>query len=860
MRDDIERELQFHLDERAAELEAAGWSPEDARREARRRLGTPRFQPPPPPERRPSMALDNLTRDLRYTFRSLRRNAGFATFAILIVGLGIGASATVFSVVNALVLRPLPFEKPSELVWISNHNTAGMSGQTTQVNHMRDLRERMQSLSALAGYFAFYGVGDSLLTGSGEPERLSAVPVSQNFFDVLGVRPVLGRNFNDDESRWQGPKAVVLSYRFWTRRLASNQNIVGTSLTIDDEPHTVVGVLPESFDFATVFAPGAHFDLYLPFPLTDETNRWGNTMAMIGRLKPGMTASSAQAEITILGRELTRANPNRNNFEGFVKPLADQVSGRMRSAVWVLVGAVAAVMLIVCANLSNLLLARAASRQREMAIRTAMGANRRRLITQMLTEGVVLSLAGAALGIGLTIAGTRLLAQQDAVSIAMLRSAQTDMTTLAFTLAVAVLTGIVFGLAPALQAPAALHGALKDSSRGATEGRERRWVRSALVVAEIAFACVLLVGAGLLIRSFIRVLDVNLGFEPKLAATVRVDPDARYSTNELRDAYYNDVLQAVKSIPGVEAAGITDALPLGRNRTWGVRAKERTYERGSFSPAYIRVVSDGYASAMGIPLIAGRDFTPQDVEKSDAVAIVNQTMARSLWPEQDPIGKMIANACGAERRVVGVVGDVRHLALEQASGNELYLPMRQCRDQSSSDLVIRSTVPAAQLAGAVRNALRPLSPNISGNEFRSVQQLVDKSVSPRRFVVWLLGAFAGFALLLASLGTYGLISYSVNQRTREIGIRMALGASAREVQGGIIVQTLWLAGIGMAIGAVASWALAKSLRGLLFDVTPGDPATFAAILAVLAVVAVLAGYLPARRASRTDPLTALRTE
>ena len=806
------------------------------------------------------MALDNFTRDLRYTFRSLRRNAGFATFAILIVGLGIGASATVFSVVNALVLRPLPFEKPEELVWIANRNTAGLSGQTTQVNHMRDLAQRMQSLSALAGYFAFYGVGDTVLSSGGEPERLSAVPVTQNFFDVLGVRPALGRNFNEIESKWQGPKAVILSHSLWARRFGANTNIVGTALTLDDEPYTVVGVLPPSFDFATVFAPGAHFDLYFPFPLSDETNRWGNTMAMIGRLRPGVTATSAQAELTPLGRELTKMNTNRNNFVGFVKPLADQVSGRMRSALWVLAGAVAAVMLIVCANLANLLLARSASRQKEMAIRTAMGAGRRRLLVQMLTEGVVLSLAGAVVGIALALIGTRALAQQDAVSIALLRSAQMDLTTLAFALAVAVLTGIVFGLVPALQRPAALHGALKDSSRGATEGRERRWVRSALVVAEIAFACVLLVGAGLLIRSFIRVLDVNLGFEPTRAATIRVDADARYQTNEQRDAYYADVLRAVTSIPGVEAAGITDALPLGRNRTWGVRAFGRTYAPGDFDVAYIRVVSEGYPAAMSIPLIAGRDFSIHDGEKSEAVAIVNQTMARTMWPEGDPIGKKIVNTCGGDRVIVGVVGDVRHLALEQASGNELYLPFRQCRQLSSADLVMRSTVPAAQLAGAVRAALKPLAPGINGNEFRSLQQLVDKSVSPRRFVVWLLGGFAAFALVLASLGTYGLISYSVNQRTREIGIRMALGASAREVQGGIIVQTLWLAGIGMAFGTVASWALAKSLRGLLFDVTPGDPATFGAILIVLAVVAVLAGYVPARRASRTDPLTALRTE
>lgn len=807
------------------------------------------------------MALDSLTQDLRYTFRTLRRNAGFTTFAILIAGLGIGASSTVFSVVNTLLLRPLPFADPDRLVWIANRDTSGLSGQTTQVGHMLDLRERTQTLSALAGYFAFYGVGDNLLSGKGEPERLSGVPVSDNFFEVLGVQPRLGRTFNAEEGKWRGPKAVLLSHGLWERRFASDPGIVGTPLTLNDEPHTVVGVLPASFDFASVFAPGSRFDLYFPFPLSPETNRWGNTMAMIGRLKPGVPPARAQAEIRLLAGEITREHPERNTFEGHVKPLSEQVSGRIRPALWVLAGAVGVVMLIVCANLSNLLLARTAARQKEIAIRAAMGAGRRRLIVQMLTEGIVLSGSGAVLGLVLAFGGTRALAQLDAVSIPLLRSVQTDATALGFTLAIAILTGIVFGLAPALQAPGtALHDVLKETNRGTTEGRRRAWVRNALVVSEIAFACVLLVGAGLLIRSFIRVLDVDLGFQPARAATIRVDPDRSYATREQRNAYFDEVLRRVKTIPGVEGAGITDALPLGRNRTWGARAKGITYERGRGPSAFVRVVSDGYPAAMGIPLRAGRDISVLDTQSSEPVIMINETMARTLWPGEDPIGKIILNACSPERRVVGVVGDVRHLALELASGNEMYLPMRQCGDQSSADLVFRSTIPPAQLANAVRAELKPLAPNLAGNDFRTVQQLVDKSVSPRRFLVLLLGGFAAFALILASLGIYGLISYSVNQRTQEIGIRMALGASTRDVQAGIIVQTLWLAAIGMAIGVGASWALARSLSGLLFGVTATDPVTFLGMLLVLATVATLAGYLPARRASRIDPLVALRAE
>jgi predicted permease len=805
------------------------------------------------------MSAATLARDLRYTFRTLRRDMGFAAFAIAIAGLGIGASATVFSVVNTLLLRPLPFQDPAALVWVPNHNTAGLSGQTTQVGHMLDLRERTQTLSAIGGYMAFYGVGDNLLSGRGEPERLNGVPVTGNFFDVLGVRPLLGRTFTPEECRWQGPKAVMLSHGLWERRFNSDPAIVGSSLTINDEATTVVGVLPASFDFGAVFAPGNHFDLYFPFPLSPETHRWGNTMAMVGRLKPGVTAAQAQSDTKAIGTQLTREHPDRNSFEGFVKPLADQVNGRMRTAVWVLAGAVGAVMLIVCANLSNLLLARTAARQKEIAIRTALGAGRGRLVAQMLTEGIVLSCSGALVGIGVAIAGTRALASLDSVSVPLLASVHVDGVALAFTLALAVVTGIVFGIAPAFNAPeSVLHDALKDASRGSTG--HRTWIRNALVVSEIAFACVLLVGAGLLLRSFIRVLDVDLGFRPSGAITIRVDPDSSYDTQEKRNAYLDEVLRRVRAIPGVESAGITDALPLGKNRTWGARAKGVTYERGRFPIAFPRIVSDGYFASMGIPLKAGRDIAPSDGPNSLPVIVINETMAKALFPAQDPIGKVLLNGCAKERTVVGVVGDVRHLAHEQGSGNEMYIPLRQCTDQPSSDLIVRSSMGTAALVAAVRDTLRPIAPTLPGTGVRAIQELVDKSVSPRRLIVFMLGGFAVFALVLASLGIYALISYSVSQRTQEIGIRMALGASAGDVQSRIVMQTLRLSIIGIVLGVVGSAVLARSASGLLFGVTAGDPVTFAVMLAVLLSVALLAGYVPARRASRIDPLVALRVQ
>jgi len=857
---DFDAELESHVTMLAEDHIRRGMTPKEAERSARLELGGLTQIREAHREVRGVPFLDALLQDLRYTSRTLRRDAGFTTSAILIVGLGIGASSTIFSVVNALLIRPLPFRGPGRLVWIANDGNEGdLSNQTVPVGPFLDLRDQTRSLSDVAAYYAFYGVGDNKMTGDGEPERLNGVPVSQNFFPLLGVQPQLGRSFTAEECKGNHP-VVLLSAGFWKRRFASDPGIVGRKLTLNERPFTVIGVMPASFDFGSVFAPGSRFDLFLPLPLTPEVDRMGNTLSMIGRLNPGVTVQQARAEAGVLS-EAIRVRRNRDDLRFKVGLLEEHVRGRLRPALFVLVCAVGVVMLIVCANLSNLQLARTATRQKEMAIRVALGAGRGRLVRQMLTESVVLSCCAAVLGLILAAAGTRVLAHLDAISLPLRESVHIEAGALGFTLLVAVLTGLVFGLLPALQVPAgAVHDSMKDATRGSSGGKRHNWIRAALVISEIAFACVLLVGAGLLIRSFLRVLDVNLGFRPERAAALRIDASSQYSTQARRNAYYDEALRLVKSVPGIDAAGLTDVLPLGHNRSWSAGAKDQVYSRDHPPPdVFVRIVSDGYLKAMGIPLLAGRDLTERDNASGKPVMLINETLARTLWRGRDPIGQT-ATYVDVDRQVAGVVGDVRHLALEQGSGCEMYLPIRQTNDYFSVDLVVRTSLPPAALAPAVRAALKPIEPNLPANEFRTLQQLVDKAVSPRRFVVLLLAGFAAFALILASLGIYGVISYSVNQRTQEIGIRMALGASAGDLQARIILQTLGLAAIGMLIGVTASWILTRALSGLLFGVTSTDPVTFLGMLIILTVVASAAGYFPARRASQVDPIAALRAD
>jgi predicted permease len=853
---DLARELQADLELEEEEQRERGLPAEEARYAAQRAFGNTTLIREQTRAAWSRVWVESLLRDLGYGVRGMRRNAGSTLFAILIVGLGIGGASTVFSVVNALLLRPLPFRDPGQLVFISNGEN-----YSTQAEQFSDLRDQNRSFSDLAGWSGYYRAGDSELTGTGEPERLTSVPVTQNLFPLLGVEPAFGRSFTREEceGKYSAPTAMLLSNSFWRRRFASDPTVVGKKLTLNNQPVTVIGVLPASFDFASIFAPGTPIDAFIPWPLTDDAKPHGNTMSIVGRLKPGVTIGGAQAELHVLAKQLNSQHPERNPVQPRLVPLDEHVSGQVRPALVVLMCAVGLVMLIVCANLSHLQMARMATRQKEMAIRAALGAGRFRLLRQVLTESVTLSCCGAALGLFLAVAGTRELAHLNTFNLPLLESVRVDRTTLIFTLLATVATGLLFGLAPAFQVLASkLRDGLQDAGRGWSGSRRHGWFRDGLAVSQFALACLLLVGAALLIQSFLRVLDVNLGYQPERAAALRIDPSFRVASLEQQNSFIDDVLRRTRSVPGITAAGITDVLPLGGDRSWQVAGKGQVYKKDEYPEAFIRVVSDGYFEALGIPLKSGRKLTESDRASKELVVVVNETLARTLWPGQNPIGQIMTQDGG--RRVVGVVGDVHHGGPERSGGSEMYLPMRQTGDYAAMELVVRTVLPPDSLAAGIRTALRAIDPNLPVKDFQTLQGLVDKDISPRRFLVILLAGFAGFALLLASLGIYALISYSVNERTKEIGMRMALGASSGLVQRDVLTKTLRLALAGVALGTVGSFALSKWIESLLFGTTPTNPAVFSGVIVLLCAVALLAAYAPARRASRIDPMEALRTE
>jgi len=803
--------------------------------------------------------MSTLRDDIRYALRRIRREPGFAAFAVTIMAIGVAAVTAVFSVMSPLIFRPLPFAQRDRLVWIAGSSGGGMSAVTSRTSNLRDYRTYNRSFEALTGFFAFFDYGSFNLVGDGPPERLIGVGVAQNFLDVLGVRPRLGRNFTAEESVWGGRHAAILTHGFWTRRFGADPKIVGRSITLNGEPTEIVGVLPMWFDFASTFAPASRVDFLQPFPISDETDRWGNTLSMIGRLRPGVGVESAQADLDRINAQLQQADPNRWGLSAVVTGLRDHIAGSFRAPLLVLAAAAGLVLAVACGNLSNLLLVRAQQRTREMSVRSALGATRRRLIAQLLTESLILASCGGALGVLLAFWITTWVAGTTAVSIPMLRTVSVDGSALGFTLVITLLTGLVVGIAPALQVSQGRQSAtLNDASRGSSEGRRSGAVREMLVVGEVALAFVLLVGGGLLLRSFVGLLDVDLGFQPAGAVMWQLDAGRDFRNAEAQVAYYESLLDRVRDVPGVEVVGVTDTPPLGRNRGWGIRAKGVAYQKGEAPGVFPRVVDSEYLRAMRIPLQAGRHLTPNDNAKSGKVVVLNQTAASRLFPGADPIGRVVLVA-GSEWEVVGVVADVRHQALDEDSGLEVYLPYTQMADFGTLAMVVRSRLPATSLARSVGAALRAADPALPVGDYQTLDAVVDRAVSPRRFILLILGAFAGTALLLAALGIYAVLSYSVSQRIREIGIRMALGESSASVRQRVVRRTVFLAGTGVVVGAVVSLGASRLLRSLLYGIGPTDAVSFAGTAIVLMVVSALAGHLPAQRASRTDPVVALRS-
>lgn len=871
---ELEAEFEAHLQLAIDEYMEHGVSPSEARRQALIDFGGVQQAREKQREARGLMHIDILLQDLKYTVRKLMRDPGFTAVAVLILTLGIGANIAVFSVVNTIMLRPLPFPNAQELVWIAPPPTkCGLSCATYSTDAYDEFRAGSRVYQDVTGYFAFSLPGNLRVSmGKGVPVPATSIDVIQNFFQVLGVYPAMGRLLNADDARPGSAPVIVLTDAYWRRQFAADPDIVGKAYDINGKQTTIVGVLPKTFDFGAVFSPGAKIDALTPLPLYGEPRNWGNIITFIGRMKPGVSLAQARQDAAVVKPSMCWNNKNPESCGSYKTPvpvpLKEYVSGRLQRSLVVLWCAVGMILLIACVNLSNLLLARAAARSKEFAMRAALGAGRGRIVRQLLTESLVLSAVGAILGLALATILLTWLSHQGAIALPLLSQLRIDGATLGWTLLTAVVAAIFFGLVPGFRiATGNLHEALKDSTAGAGQGRKHERLRSILVISEVALACILLVGAGLLLRSFLRVLDVDLGFQPERAAAIKVEYDDSAPTNEARVqkriTVYRHIIERISALPGVEATGITDYLPLDRNRSWGL-----PFPKGVKRPQNLNggplvyVITPGYLRAMGTA-IRGRDFTWDDGPGKEVVVMINQSYARFLasyahWPNNDPVGQVLDGG-GRDIRVVGVTNDVHEETVEGEAGWQIYYPAMQ-EGTVGAELVVRTTLPPGQLASSVLLTLRDINPNQPAAEFKPISMLVDHANSPRRFFMMLVGAFALLGMLLAALGIYGVISYSVTRRTQEIGIRMALGARAGLIQRQILSQSLWLVTIGIAVGAAVSVGSAHLVASMLYATSPWDAATYFAIAAVLFAVALLSGYVPARRASNISPLVALRSE
>jgi predicted permease len=855
---EMEEEMRFHLEMQREQNLETGMATEEAHFAARRQFGNQTWFKEASREMWSLTSIERLFQDLRYGARMLKKNPGFTVIAVATLALGIGANTAIFSIVNAVLLRPFPYQEPERLMALQE-NISGSVGNTVSFPNFVDWRAQNTLWNSVAAVRANESFN---LTGAGEPERLQGRIVSAEFLSTLGVQPIVGRNFLAEEDRPGANPTVILSYELWQRRFGADPGLIGRQLSLNNQSFTVIGVTPPNFQF------GLEADITAPLGLQAERFRvrGGDPgIRVVARLKPNVSPRQAETELNLIAARLEQQYPESNKGRRVsVTPLHENIVGNVRQPLLILLGAVGLVLLIACANVANLLLARASARQKEMAVRAALGASRATIIRQLLTESVLLAALGAALGILLAFWGVGFMTAQLPDGVPRLQQSRVDATVLVFTLAGSVLTGLLFGLAPALQAsrPNLTEG-LKEGERGSSG---RQWLRSVLVVGEIALTLTLLVGAGLLIQSFRRVLQVDPGFNPRNLLMMQIsvnNPDGRQTAN-----FFEQLQQQVLSLPGVNSVAVSNGLPFSNaNRPIFIIEGRPDSEN---KPSGIRyTVSPDYFRTMGIELIRGRLFNSQDTRESQRVIVIDEELVRQYFPNEDPIGKRLKH--GPDTPSLEIVGVVRHTEQDSLDGQgpdqaQFYTNFNQISLEGMPsnvrriNLLVRTEVEPLSLAPTVRGQVASLNKDQAVFNVRAMEQVLAQSVAPRRFSMLLLTVFAVAALALASLGIYGLMSFAVAQRAREIGVRMALGAQAGDVLRLVIGEGMKLALVGVALGLIASLAVTRTMKNLLFGVSAADPATFAALALLLTLIALLACFVPARRATKVDPVTALRAE
>jgi len=849
---DMAEEVAQHLRDQYAELRAAGLSHPDAMHATSAEIA--------------HVNPGDWPREIRYAARSLCKARGFSLTVILTLALGIGANAAIFSVVNAVVLRPLPYREPDRLVvvWdnLVRHGLKDIVASALEYTEFRDRNHVFERMAA-------YDTKGFNITGVAAPERVEGAVVTASLLPLLGVSPALGRVFDDADER-PGVEPVVLAHKLWQRMYGGDPGIIGKLMTVDGKATEIVGVMPAGFHF-----PDEATELWQPIVLTadllSENNRGSRSYTVLGRLKADATVARAQADMNAVTDGMVTQNPEayRGGYFTTVRGLQDEIVGGTRRALLLQLGAVAFVLLIACANVANLLLARASARRKEVAIRTALGARRSRIVRQLLTESLLLAGCGGAVGLLTAVWSLRALVAIAPADIPRLGEVALDARVVAFTAVVSLLTGVLFGLAPALQLSRTDPGdTLKEGGRAGAAG-PRRALGGALIVAEVALALVLLVGAGLLVNSFARVLDVAPGFSADRLLTMRIaPPQTKYPRFEQGEAFYNDLYARLRATPGVRAVGATNALPLtdvGGDRSFYIEG--RTITRPEDQPdEQVRFVSAGYFNAMQIPIVAGREFTERDTLAAPRAAVVNEALARKFWPNGDAIGKRasFSQQQPAWYQIVGIVGSIKHRALDAKETPELYVPYAQPLFAGSTVrpmfVVVRTDADPLAMSATIRRTVAAIDPEQPVSDMRSMDQRLSASLASRRFNMLLLLLFAGIALALSAIGIYGVVAYAVTERTHELGVRLALGAQRRDVVRMVVGRGLALATIGAFVGAAAALPVTRLMSGLLYGVTPTDPVTFAAVALLLLLVASAASWLPARRAVRVDPVTALRAE